>query len=178
LPKSLDLKIPGADLGGVYTALPLLEAAKRDKKVEFEGMVTVIGGGNVAIDIARTALRSGASEANIACLESRVEMPAFEWEIDRAEIEGIKIHSSLAPQRFLSQDGKGVSAIDFKQVEAIWFDENHKIRWSLKEGPGAELTMAMDNVIIAIGQRTDLSCLENSDMAGHVGRRMQISCAG
>ena len=102
----------------------------------------------------------------------------FERSCTVGGIEGIKIHSSLAPQRFLSEDGNRVSAIDFKQVEAIWFDENHKIRWSLKEGPSAELTMATDNVIIAIRQRTDLSCLENSAMAGHVGRRMQTSCVG
>lgn len=172
MPQSLDLKIPGADLSGVYTALPLLEAAKLSKRMKLEGKVTIIGGGNVAIDIARTVLRWGAKEVDITCLESRAEMPAFEWEIDRAEAEGIKIHSSLAPQRFLSKNGRRVSAIDFNRVDKIWFDEEHRIRWSLEEGFGTELTMATDNVIVAIGQKTDLSYLENSGL--HISKRGTI----
>jgi len=158
-PRSLSLKIPGVDLAGVYTALSILESAKLGERVELGEKVIVIGGGNVAIDVARTALRWGAKEVNVTCLESRAEMPAFEWEILRAVDEGVKLHCSLAPQRFRAKDGNKVGWVDFKRVEAIWFDSEGRIRWSLREGPGAEYTMDTDSVIIAIGQTTDLSYL-------------------
>jgi len=164
MPGSLSLKITGVDLVGVHTALPILESAKLGERVELGEKVTVIGGGNVAIDVARTVLRWGVKEVNVTCLESRAEMPAFEWEILRAVDEGVKIHCSLAPQRFRAGDGKKVAGVDFKRVEATWLDTEGRIRWSLREGPGAEYSMDTDSVIIAIGQATNLSYLGDSGL--------------
>lgn len=169
MPKSLNLKLPGIDSAGIFTALPLLESARLGKKEKLGDKIVVIGGGNVAIDVARMAIRWGVKEVNITCLESRAEMPAFEWEIERAEAEGVKIHCSLAPQRFISKEGK-VSGIVFRRVERVWFDSEGRIRWSLEEGPGTESMMDSDNVVVAIGQTTDLSYLSNS--------RLEISKRG
>lgn len=154
--KSGELRIPGAELGNITLALPFLKQVRLGEKVQLSGRVLVIGGGNVAMDVARTALRVGAAEVHVACLEARKDMPAFNWEIEAAEREGAKIHPSLAPQQFRSKDGKNVAGVDFKRVAATWIDEAGRIRWSLKEGPGADYAMECDVVIIAIGQQADI----------------------
>jgi NADPH-dependent glutamate synthase beta subunit-like oxidoreductase len=146
--KSAALKIPGAELKNILNALPFLKSVRLEEKVEFKGKVIVIGGGNVAIDAARTALRLGASEVNMTCLESREQMPAHAWEIDAAEREGVKIHAALAPQSFKGADGK-VVAVEFRQVEKTWL-ENGRVNWTLT--PGSEIVMPTDTIIIAIGQ--------------------------
>ena len=119
--ESLRLDIPNIDLEGVFYALPLLKDVNLGKGVKLGGKVAVIGGGNVAIDAARAAIRLGATEVYLACLESREEMPAFKWEIERAEEEGVKIHCSLAPQKIVSKDGR-VAGIDFAGVKRIELD--------------------------------------------------------
>jgi NADPH-dependent glutamate synthase beta subunit-like oxidoreductase len=89
--QSIELKIPGVDLKGICQALNFLKEVKLGEKKFLKGKVVVIGGGNVAVDAARTALRLGSEEVTLACLESRPEMPAFPWEIEKAEGEGVKI---------------------------------------------------------------------------------------
>lgn len=131
--RSVMLRIPGADLQGVYKGLDLLRKVHLKEGIPFKGVVAVIGGGNVAMDAARTALRLGASEVHIACLESRNDMPAFSYEIEAAEREKIRIHNSLAPQAFTSKNGRQVSGIDFKRVSSTWKDEKGRISWKLSE---------------------------------------------
>lgn len=162
-PKSVPLRIPGIDLENVYLGIPFLEAVKKNQISERPGRVVIIGGGNVAIDCARTAIRLGGQEVHMACLESREEMPAHSWEIDDASREGIKIHCSLAPQKFIGRYGK-VNAVEFKKVESIRLDEKGRIQWTLIEDTPS-LHLRADRVIVAIGQTTDLNFLENnSDM--------------
>ncbi|GAG43350.1 unnamed protein product, partial [marine sediment metagenome] len=132
--KSTGLGIPGADLSGIYPALPFLKKAKMGQLTSLKGKVWVIGGGAVATDVARTALRLGADEVHIACLECRADMPAFTWEIEAAEREGVHMHPSLAPQQFLSKDGSRVSGIDFKRVVSTQMDSQGIIHWNLVEG--------------------------------------------
>ncbi len=103
--KSAMLRIPGADLPGINPALDYLKEAKRGFMKPYTGRVWVIGGGAVAMDCARMALRMGATETHIACLESRASMPAFPWEIEMAEREGVRVHCALAPQEFTSKTG-------------------------------------------------------------------------
>ena len=94
--QSLKLNIPGLDLNGVLYALPLLQDMNKGKGAKLDGKVLIVGGGNVGMDAARAALRLGANEVRLACLESREEMPAFKWEIENAEEEGVAIHNRWA----------------------------------------------------------------------------------
>jgi len=163
-PQSVSLKLPGVDMEGIHTAMPVLESAKLGEKLDLGKKVIIIGGGNVALDVARTAIRWGAMEVCVTCLESRADMPAFEWEILRAVDEGVKLFPSLAPQRFVARNGNRVGRVDFKRVEAAWVDREERIRWTLKEGPAAEHAIEADSVIIAIGQSTDLSYIEDHSL--------------
>ena len=150
--KSPELKIPGSDLKGVVQALPFLQEVKQGKSQRLKGSVVVIGGGNVAVDAARTALRLGTDKVFLACLESRAAMPAFEWEIEKAEKEGVEVHPSLAPQQFNATARGKVKQVNFRKVESTKRDKNGRVSWTLKEGPDAELSMDADAVIVAIGQ--------------------------
>jgi NADPH-dependent glutamate synthase beta subunit-like oxidoreductase len=153
---SARLPIPGVDLEGVISALPFLQEAKIGKKPSLKGKVVVIGGGNVAIDAARTALRLGAEKVDLICVESRGSMPAFEWMIKIAEAEGVQIHPSLAPQQLRSNNGKRVSSLDLQQVVHSERDRDGRVTWALRVGTGSALTVEMDWVIVAIGQKADL----------------------
>ena len=168
--KSVGIRIPGSDLPGIFLALPWLRDAKTGRLSPLQGKVWVIGGGGVAMDVARTALRLGADEVHVACLESRSAMPAFTWEIEAAESEGVRLHPSLAPQQFTARDGTNVGGIDFKRVATTRLDSDGRIQWTLREGPGSDYAVAADNVIIAIGQVSDMSDMPgeslNTDKAG------------
>lgn len=149
--KSAELKIPGANLQGISLSLPFLEGAKLGHLSPLSGRVWVIGGGGVAMDAARTAVRLG-SEVHVACLESRRDMPAFAWEIEAAEKEGVHIHPSLAPQEFTSLNGSKVSGIKFQRVTSTHLDNEGNLHWTLMEEPGSYYQVDADKVIIAIGQ--------------------------
>jgi NADPH-dependent glutamate synthase beta subunit-like oxidoreductase len=153
--KSALLKIPGAELPGITPALDYLKEAKRGFMRPYTGRVWVIGGGAVAMDCARTALRNGAMEVHIACLESRENMPAFAWEIEAAEREGVRIHCALAPQEFASKTGGRVSGIRFTRVACTALDAEGRISWELVSGTGCEYEIETDAVIVAIGQHAD-----------------------
>ena len=153
---SARLLIPGANLEGVIYALPFLQEAKIGKKPSLKGKVVVIGGGNVAIDAARTALRLGAGKVDLVCIESRESMPAFEWMIKIAETEGVQIHPTLAPQQLRSNNGRRVSSLDLQQVAHSERDRDGKVTWIQEMGAGSALTFEMDWVIVAIGQKVDL----------------------
>lgn len=156
---SIMLKIPGADLKGVTPALSYLKEAKRGQLKSFNGRVWVIGGGAVAMDVARTAVRNGAKEVHVACLESRETMPAFGWEIEAAEKENVHIHPSLAPQEFTGKNSAKVSGIKFKRVSSTSLDSDGRIHWTLAEGTGSDYEVEADAVIIAIGQTIDKDSL-------------------
>ncbi|MHA2309218.1 MAG: FAD-dependent oxidoreductase, partial [Candidatus Heimdallarchaeaceae archaeon] len=160
-PAKLDL--PGIDLEGVLYGLPFLKDVKEGKKPkELGNNVIVIGGGNVAIDCAKSALRLGAKEVNVVCLESRDlscddAMPAHEWEIEDTEEEGMKIHTYLGPERILGDDGK-IKGMETKVCVSVYSEDGsfHPL-YSGEKGP----TIEADTVIIAIGQRTDLTGFES-----------------
>ncbi|MDP2918891.1 MAG: FAD-dependent oxidoreductase [Dehalococcoidia bacterium] len=153
--KSALLKIPGADLPGITPALDYLKEAKRGFMRPYTGRVWVIGGGAVAMDCARTALRNGAFEVHLACLESRENMPAFAWEIEAAEREGVRIHCGLSPQEFTTKTGGRVSGICFKRVASTSLDGDGRISWTYAEGTGCEMAIETDAIIVAIGQQAD-----------------------
>lgn len=156
----LSKKIPleGSDMPGVLWGLDFLKDVRMGKNVKLEGRAVVIGGGNVAMDVALTALRLGATEIQLACLESREEMPAFGHEIEQAIEEGVKINVSWGPKRIIETDGK-ITGIELKRCTSV-FDEDGRFNPKYDE---SETTMIeTDNLLLAIGQSTDLSFLEGS----------------
>ena len=154
--ETLKLRIPGVDTPGVISGVDLLRAVNTGEKIDVKKKVLVIGGGNVAIDAARVAIRLGASEVNVACLEAREAMPAFDWEVRRAEEEGVKIDCSLGPQSILSKGGK-VCGVSLAKVKAIERDEAGRIRPAFL-GRSEKVTDA-DMVVVAIGQAPSLASL-------------------
>jgi len=157
------LPIKGAEAKGVLYGLPFLRDVKSGRKVEDLGQrVIVIGGGNVAIDCAKSALRVGAKEVQLVCLETRDltskdRMPAHEWEIEEAEEEGVVIHGSLGPRKILSQDGR-ITGLETQVCTSVYEDDGRFAPRVLDElGP----TIEGDTVIIAIGQRADLTGFED-----------------
>ena len=118
--------------------------------------VLVIGGGNVAVDVGITALRLGAEQVTLACLESREEMPALEWEIEHAVREGIKLMPSWGPFNVLESDGK-ITAIDLVRCTAV-FDRDGRFAPTFDNT--FKKTVSADQIIMAVGQKTDLSFID------------------
>ncbi|MGQ9641599.1 MAG: FAD-dependent oxidoreductase [Candidatus Bathycorpusculaceae bacterium] len=154
--ESQKLRVEGVDLEGVVHALDFLWKMNSGEKMEMGKKAAVIGGGNVAIDAARTALQNGAKEATIFYRRSREEMPANPWEIKEAEDEGLKIEFLVAPKRFLGKDGK-VSSIEFVRMQLGELDESGRRKPVPIEG--SEFTMEADMVILAIGETPNLTFL-------------------
>ncbi|MBM3134199.1 MAG: FAD-binding protein, partial [Chloroflexi bacterium] len=118
--------------------------------------VLVLGGGNVAMDVARTARRLGAAEVHMACLESREKMPAHVWEIAEAEEEDIVLHPARTFKEVTSKDGQ-VTGVRCVEVNFRGFDANG--RPDMDELPGTEHVLPADTVIFAIGQGVDTKLL-------------------
>src|SRR5262250_3441293 len=188
LHRSRELNLPGHDLDGVVKGIDFLLNVNLGYRFSIGKQVVVIGGGNVAIDVARTAmreqqkqagepihevglpdrlspsemdvamkefmdvsraaLRMGAREVHLVCLESREEMPAFEEEIEEGLAEGLKIHASLGPKAFVGENGKlvGLQTIRCSSV----FDSNHRFNPTFEAG--TESVIPCDTAILAIGQ--------------------------
>ncbi len=152
LPVSRGLNIPGTEGDGILNALPFLQDVKRSG-FKFEGNpnVIVIGGGNVAMDVARSALRAGAAKVKLACLECDEEMPAFEWEIEEAREEGIEFNTSWGPHAIIRENGKitGLSVVECTCV----FDDKGIFNPAFNEDN--KNAISGDIVIFAIGQAGD-----------------------
>lgn len=194
LHRSRDLNLSGHDLDGVVKGIDFLLNVNLGYRFEVGKRVVVIGGGNVAIDVARSAmrehqkmaseglpneltssemdvamkefmdvsraaLRMGAREVLLVCLESRAEMPAADEEIEEGLLEGMKLAPSLGPKQFVGKDGKltGLEVIKCLSV----FDKNK--RFSPKFAEGTESVIPCDTVILAIGQSSDTSFLKPAD---------------
>ncbi|MDZ7267639.1 MAG: FAD-dependent oxidoreductase [candidate division KSB1 bacterium] len=181
-----DLNIEGVHLDGVIKAIDYLININNGYRINLGRRVLVIGGGFVAfdaarmalrsepeaglesihtaVDAARTAMRSGATEVHIASLESFAEMPVLRTaqgheEFEEAQREGIIFHPQRGPKRFLGENGK-VTAVEFIGVKRT-YDENG--RFDPQYDPTRSEIFATDSVILAIGQQADLSFLKPSD---------------
>jgi formate dehydrogenase (NADP+) beta subunit len=199
LHRSRDLPVPGNDLDGVVKGIDFLLNVNLGYRFSIGKRTVVIGGGNVAIDVARSALRQqqsqtletlsstllpdsltpseqeiamkelmdvsraalrmGAREVHVVCLESRAEMPASEEEIEEGMQEGLKIHPSLGPKRFIGSKGKltGLETIRCLSV----FDSQHRFNPTFEAG--TETIIPCDTAILAIGQASDLSFITPAD---------------
>ena len=141
--------VPGEDGEGVVTGVEFLRNVNLDEAhAKVEGRTVVIGGGNVAIDVARTALRAGSEQVSMVVLESREEMPAAKDEIQEAEEENIQILNSWGPKEILLENGK-VKGIVLKKCVSV-FGENHRFRPVYDEEDC--MTIACENVFLSIGQ--------------------------
>lgn len=145
------LGIEGEDSEGVVTGVDFLRDVNLGNDVKLEGNVVVIGGGNVAIDVARTATRVGASKVHMFCLESRKEMPALEEEIQEAMAEDIGINNSWGPVRILVENGR-VTGVEFKKCISV-FDENKRFNPQFDENE--KLVVEASHVLISVGQGID-----------------------
>lgn len=140
--------IPGEDAEGVMTAVEFLRTVGADESYPVSGKTVVVGGGNVAIDVARTAGRCGAESVTMLCLEPREKMPASAEEISEAEDEGIAIRCGWGPKEILTENGK-VKGIVFKRCTSVW-DESGKFAPAYDEND--TITLDCDRVFLSIGQ--------------------------
>jgi heterodisulfide reductase subunit A-like polyferredoxin len=156
--KGIELGIPGEKSNGVRQGVDFLKEVNLTGKAATGKKMAIIGGGNVAIDVARSAVRLGAAEVNIIYRRTRDEMPAWEEEIQAAEDEGVQITYLSAPQEILVQDGKvvGLRCIRMELSEPDSSGRKRPI-----PVPGSEYAIEIDQLIPAIGQRPDLSALED-----------------
>ncbi len=153
---SRKLSIPGEDLEGVFHAVEFLRNISSGRTIDVGERVAVIGGGNSAVDAARTSLRLGAREVMILYRRSRNEMPALPEEIEAAEAEGIKLYFLVAPKQIIGDEGK-VKAVEFLRMQLGEPDTSGRRRPVPIQG--TEHTYGVDTVIAAIGQLAEISCL-------------------
>jgi len=151
LHRSRSLGIEGEETAGVLKGVDFLRDAALGNPVSLGKKVVVIGGGNVAIDVVLTALRLGAEDLSLACLESLDEMPASKDEVHMAIEEGVKINNSLGPNKFIAKDGK-LSGIEFKRCTSV-FNDKHQFAPTYDDKDLT--TFEADTVIVAIGQGAD-----------------------
>lgn len=146
------LPMKGSQLENVLVNSEFLRKSSMGEETGMGKRVIVLGGGNVAFDCARSAVRLGAEEVHLACLEKREIMTADDEEIEQAMEEGIHVHPG---QTFESINGEtAVESVTFCDIESFTFDENR--RAIIKKVEGSEHTIECDTVIFATGQRTDL----------------------
>ncbi len=150
--QGMRLDVEGEDSPRVMECVNFLRDVSLDKKVKLGARVAVIGGGNAAIDSARTALRLGAKEVTVIYRRTRIEMPASPEEIEAALAEGVEIYFLAAPLRIVSQN-------DELQLECIRMqlgEPDASGRPRPEPIKGSEFTMSFDNIIAAIGQRPEI----------------------
>ena len=140
--------IPGEDTPGVMSAVEFLRKAAEDSSYPLKGKTVVIGGGNVAIDVARTSGRCGSDQVAMYCLEPRNMMPASEEEIAEALEENVSIECGWGPKEIVSENGK-VKAVVFKKCVSV-FDNDGNFAPEYDEAN--TVTVECDNVFLSIGQ--------------------------
>ncbi|MEN6635128.1 MAG: FAD-dependent oxidoreductase [Clostridiaceae bacterium] len=142
------LGVDGEDVENVLSGIEFLRRVNAGEKMQLSGKTVVIGGGNVAVDVARTAVRTGSTETAMYCLESRKEMPASEEEIEEAMEEHISVNNSWGPKRILSENDK-VTGVEFMRCTRV-FDETG--RFSPLYDENDTITVPADAVLVTIGQ--------------------------
>ena len=173
--------IPGTNLEGTMVGTSFMKDVNLKKDVQIGKKVLVVGGGNVGMDCARAAIRLGAEEVQIACLEcSKEDMLAETSDIEQAEEEGVLFHPGLSLKRILDVGGK-VSGAECVEVANLEFDRDG--RPSFDELVGTEKTISADTIIFAIGQAPDLTGLPTdgdieSSMRGTLAADPEVMMTG
>ncbi len=166
--QGLPLGVDGEDSPRVMEGVTFLREVSLGKRVALGNRVAVIGGGNAAIDSARTALRLGAKEVTVIYRRTRAEMPASPEEIDDALTEGVKIHFLAAPSRIISQDGK----VELECIRMQLGEPDASGRPRPEPIKGTEFTISFDTIIAAIGQRPEIP--RQFDLATGQGNIIQV----
>ncbi len=143
--------VPGEDAAGVESGVSFLRRVNQDDSIRLQGDVVVVGGGNVAADVARTAVRTTDGTVTMLCLEQRDEMPAAKDEVAEVEEEGIVIRNGWGPKEILTENG-AVTGIVFKKCTRV-YDAEH--RFSPVYDENETITVPCSNVLMAIGQSAE-----------------------
>jgi NADPH-dependent glutamate synthase beta subunit-like oxidoreductase len=150
--RNLRLNIPGEELQGVLPGLEFLRDINLGKKIKIGKKIAVIGGGNVALDVARSAIRLGSESVEIYYRRSREEMPAIPEEVEEAIREGIKIHFLASPVKMM---GRGEKAIGMECIRMRLGEPDETKRRRPIPIEGSNFRFQADTIIAAIGQRVD-----------------------
>jgi len=157
--KGIELGVPGEKAKGVRQGVDFLRELNLKGKAAVGKKVAIVGGGNVAIDVSRAAIRLGAKEVTILYRRTRAEMPAWEEEIQAAEAEGVRIAYLSAPQEALTEEG---AIVGLRCIRMELGEPDSSGRRRPVPIPGSEYDIEIDQLIPAIGQRPDLSALEDT----------------
>lgn len=142
--------VPGEDAKGVMSGIEFLNKVNKDEEhMKLSGKTVVIGGGNVAMDVARTALRAVSDDVSMYCLESRDEMPAAKDEIEEALEENISINNGWGPKEIITENGR-VKAVVLKKCTSVF---NAEKRFAPVYDENDTITIECDNVLLSIGQQ-------------------------
>ena len=142
--------VPGEDAKGVMSGIEFLNKVNKDEEhMKLSGKTVVIGGGNVAMDVARTALRAGSDDVSMYCLESRDEMPAAKDEIEEALEENISINNGWGSKEIITENGR-VKAVVLKKCTSVF---NAEKRFAPVYDENDTITIECDNVLLSIGQQ-------------------------
>jgi NADPH-dependent glutamate synthase beta subunit-like oxidoreductase len=144
------LRIPGAKGENVFVGAEFLKAARTDSPIAPGNRVVVLGGGNTAFDCARVALRLGAQEVMLACIEPYDAMAASKDEITQGEEEGVRLLTSASSSRIKREEGR-VAGVEFLDVTSLFFDESKKPHFETDED--SVHAVEADTVIFSLGQR-------------------------
>ncbi len=159
--KDRKLNVPGESevSKGLY-GLNLMTDLADGKPAVLGGRAVIVGGGNVAMDVARTALRLGAEKADLYCLEARSEMPAADHEIEQAIKEGVVVHNGYGPKRIVHADGR-VAGVEMMRCLSV-FDEAG--RFAPSYDPEEVVSVEADNVLVCIGLAGESEELEKAGL--------------
>ena len=160
LQKSRILNVEGSTSPDVLGGLDLLRNVRLGREVEVKDHVLVVGGGSVAMDVALTALRLGAKQVYLVCLEKSEEMPAFPWEIQQAVEEGVNIHNSWGAKRILVNESQNVTGIELIRCTSV-FDQDGRFNPSFDET--TTKAMPAEMIVFAIGQAPNLKGFSDAD---------------
>ncbi|UCD82021.1 MAG: FAD-dependent oxidoreductase, partial [Desulfobacterales bacterium] len=147
---SRKIELEGSDLPDVHWGVEFLAAVADGENVPVRDRVVVIGGGNVAVDVALTVTRLGAKDVILACLESEEEMPANPWEIEQAREEGVEMLYSWGPARIIANDGN-VSGLELVRCTSVFDDKGNFCPYF----DDTKTSVEADQVILAIGQASE-----------------------
>jgi len=157
-PKGMNMGLKGEDAKGVVDGIQFLKEYNVNGKTAVGEKVAIIGGGNVAIDVARTAVRLGAKSVTVLYRRTREEMPAWAEEVDEAMHEGVRLEFLTAPAEIIVKGGKA-AGIRCSKMELGEFDRSGRRR--PKEKAGETFVVEADQVVAAIGQALDTGSILN-----------------
>jgi formate dehydrogenase beta subunit len=173
LAKSRSLPLPGIDHPRVHMVMDFLNELGFDRKPDVGKDVLIIGGGNVAVDAARSAIRLGAQRVRMMCLEDEKEMPAWSWEQREALEEGISFIHRRGPVEVLIKDGC-IVGMKARKVTRV-FDENRRFDPQYDDSDVTEFEC--DTVVVAIGQMSDNGFVRGSDVKVDARGRLEYNPA-